>query len=207
MLGRSFLNLLGTAAVLGALVAAAMPLGLSAVDRTGVPIPCGTAMSPQNGVAAKEDLLNLDQHTLVGPVFTTSDYVGQCAEIIGQRRTIATAVAGGGMLILLTVFAAPYASGLAAALIASRRSRQAEHARPAEPVRHEPDHAPVGAQWVGYQVGAGMTQPILEKTLGEQVGSHDYAAVAAAALRGDGLGNARGAGGGIGQLYAVAGNG
>lgn len=203
MLGRSFLNLLGTAAVLGALVAAAMPLGLSAVDRTGAPIPCGTAMSPDYGVAAKEDLLNLDQFTLVGPVFATSDYTQQCAGIVGQRRMAAMSVAGGGMLLLLTVLAAPFA----AQAVASRRSRQAEHAGPAEPVRDEPNHAPVGAQWSGYQVGAGLTQPILEKTLGEQIGSHDYAAVAAAALQRDGVGDARRTGGGVGQLYAVAGNG
>lgn len=207
MLGRSFLNLVGTAAVLGALIAAAMPLGLSAVDRAGSPIPCGTALNPDYRVAAKEDLLNHDQFTLVGPVFATSDYKGQCAEIVGQRRMAAMSVAGGGILILLTVFTAPFAAQAAARVVASRRSRQAENAGPAEPVRDEPDHAPVGAQWSGYQVGAGLTQPILEKTLGEQIGSHDYAAVAAAALRRDGVGDPRSAGGGVGQLYAVAGNG
>lgn len=212
MLGRSILNLLGASAMLGAMVAVALPLGLNAVDRTGQPIPCGSAFSPDYEVAGKQDLLNLDQHTLAGPAFATSDYVVQCAGLVTNRRNVALSVGGGGAALLLTVFAVPYA----VRMVSSRRGRKAEYARPAEPVRDQSDHARMGAQWVTHQVGTGSTQPILEKSVGEQIGSNNYAArtrgadgvaAAAAALRRDGVGHAGGAGGGVGQFYAVAGNG
>lgn len=179
MFGRWFLKLLGVAAVLGALFAAAIPLGLTAVDRTGDPIPCGNALRPAYDIAAKQDLLNLDQHTLVGPTFAKSDYAQQCAERVGDRRTTAMWVAGAGVAVLLIVFAAPQL----VRAVSSRRGGQAQDARPSEPVGDQPNHARVGAQRLADQVGPGVTQPILEKTLGEQIGRDDYAAVAAAALR------------------------
>lgn len=203
MFGRSVLILLGVAAVLGSLVALAMPLGLTAVDRAGTPIPCGNGLAPADEIAAKQDLLNLDQHTLAGPAFATSDYVAQCAGLVSDRRTVALAVGGSGAALLLAVFAVPYAIDA----VRSRRRGQAQHPGAAEPVGYQPYQPGVGAQRVADQVGSGVTQPILEEPVGEQVGRYSYAAAAAAALRGDGSSDGGGAGRGERQFYAVAGNG
>jgi hypothetical protein len=203
MFGRSALNLVGAAAMLGALGALLVPLGLDAVDRAGQPIPCGSGVHPNYGVAGQQDRLNLDQHTLGGPGFMTSDYVEQCSALVGTRRTVAFLVAGAGGALLLAALAVP----LVAQTVCSRRRRQAQLPGPAEPVRNQPNHAGMGAERFAYEIGAGFTQPVLEKSIGEQVGRHGYAAMAAAALRGDGFGNAGRAGGGEGQFYAVAGHG
>lgn len=202
MFGRSVLNLLGVAAVLGSLVALTLPMGLTAVDRAGTPIPCGNGMAPGYETAAKQDQLNLDQHTLAGPAFATSDYVDQCAGLIRDRRTIAFAVGGSGAALLLVVFATPFAVNA----VRSRRRRQGQNPGAPEPVGYQPYQPGVGAQWGADQVGSGVTQPILEKSVGKQVGRHNYAAAAAAALRGDGLRDAGGTGRGERQFYAVAGN-
>lgn len=202
MFARPLVYLLGAAAVLGALIAAGMPLALSAVDRAGAPIPCGNAFRPAYGVAAQQDLLNLDQHTLGGPGYTKSDYTAQCAGLVGVRRAAALSVGGGGAALTLVVLVTPHL----ARVLASRRGRQAEHARPAEPVGDQPVHTPVGAQRFADDIGTGVTQPILEKSVGQQVGRHSYVAAAAVALGGDGISDSGRAGGGIGQFYAVAGN-
>lgn len=201
MFARSVLNLVGAAAMLGALGAALLPLGLNAVDRAGQPIPCGSGVNPNYEVAAQQDRLNLDQHTLAGPGFMASDYVEQCSALVTGRRTAAFTVAGAGGALVLMSFAGP----LIVRSLSSRRGRQAQHARAAEPVRYQPHHARVGAEGLAHEVGAGFTQPILEKSVGEQVGRHSYAAMAAAALRGDGFRDGRRPGGGEGQFYAVAG--
>lgn len=214
MIARPLVYLLGAAAVLGALIAAGMPLALSAVDRAGAPIPCGNGFRPAYGVAAQQDLLNLDQHTLGGPGYAESDYTAQCAGLVGARRAAALSVGGSGVALTLVAFATPH---LVRAL-ASRRRRQAEHPRPAEPVGDQPDHAGVGAQRFADDIGTGVTQPILEKSVGEQVGRHSYVTrtrgagsdavtAAAVALGGDGFGDSGRAGRGIGEFYAVAGNG
>lgn len=203
MFGRSVLNLVGAAAMLGALVAALLPLGLDAVDRAGQPIPCGSGAHADYGVAAQQDQLNLDQHTLAGPGFATSDYVEQCSALVGTRRSAVFSVAGAGGALILVAFAGP----LAVRVVGSRRSGQAQHASSSEPVRNQPDHAGMGAEWFSHDVGSGFTQPILEKSVGEQVGRNNYAAAAAAALRGDRFRHARRTGGGEGQFYAVAGHG
>lgn len=202
MFARSILNLLGTAAVLGALIAAAMPLALDAVDRAGQPIPCGNGIGPAYNAAAKLDLFNLDQYTLAGPGMAVSDYSEQCAGLVSARRAAALTVGGGGAALMLAAFGTPHLMRV----LASRRSRQAEHPGPAEPVGEQPGDARMAAQWFADEVGTGVTQPILEKSVGQQVGRHSYAAVAAAALGGDGSGHTGSAGGDVGQLYAVAGN-
>ena len=202
MFARSVLNLVGAAAMLGALGAALVPLGLNAVDRAGEPIPCGNGAHPNYQVAAQQDRLNLDQHTLAGPGYMASDYVEQCSEMVGARRSAAISVAGAGGALMIVGWAGPFL----AQSIRLRRGRQAQYPGAAEAVRNQPDHAGVGAQWFTDQVGAGFTQPVLEKPVGEQVGRHSYAAMAAAALRGDGFGNTRRAGGGEGQFYAIAGH-
>jgi hypothetical protein len=201
-------GLLGAAAMLGSVIALMLPLGLDVVDRTGAPIPCGTGMRPSYDVAAKQDLLNLDQHTLAGPAYATSDYAEQCEGLVTERRTAALSVGGGGAVLLLAVLAGPYA----VRALASRRDRQAQHARAAEPVGDQPDHAGVQAERFADDIPTGVTQPILEEPIGKQVGRHCNAAVAALALRGNdireaGFGNTGRAGGGIGQFYAIAGNG
>lgn len=206
MFGRSIVNLLGASAVLGALIAAAMPMGLNAVDRAGAPIPCGNGLRPSYEVAAKQDQLNLDQATLAGPAYVVSDYTAQCTALITERRTVAASVGGAGVALVLAGCCAPHVARRLSAVRASRRGRKAQHAGAAEAVRYQPHHAAVRAQRGADEVGAGITQPILEESVGKQVGRHSYAAVAAAALRGDGIGNTGGAGGGIGQFYAIAGH-
>ena len=202
MFARSVVNLVGAAAMLGALGALLMPLALNAVDRTGQPIACGNGARPDYRVAAQQDQLNLDQHTLAGPGFMASDYVEQCSAMVGTRRSAVFSVAGAGSALLLAGCAGP----LIARSIRLRHGRQTEHPGAAEPVRNQPHHAGVGAEWLTDDVGAGFTQPVLEKPVGEQVGRHSYAAMAAAALRGDGFGNARRSGRGEGHFYAIAGH-
>ncbi len=202
MFARSVINLVGAAAMLGALGATFIPLALNAVDRAGQPIPCGNGARPDYSVAAQQDQLNLDQHTLAGPGFMASDYVEQCSALVGTRRSAFFAVAGAGGVLLLAGTAGP----LIARSIRSRRGRQAQYPCSAEPVGNQPNHPGVGAQWGTHEVGAGFTQPVLEKPVGEQVGRHSYAAMAAAALRGDGFGNGGRTGRGEGHFYAVAGH-
>lgn len=202
MFGRSVLNLVGAAAVLGALGATLVPLALTAVDRTGQPIPCGNGARPDYSVAAQQDRLNLDQHTLAGPGFMASDYVEQCSAMVATRRAAVFSVAGAGGVLVLAGCAGP----VIVRSIQLRRGRQTQYAGAPEPVRNQPNHAGVGAEWFAHEVGTGFTQPVLEKPVGQQIGRHSYAAMAAAALRGDGFGNTRRAGGGEGQFYAVAGH-
>ena len=202
MFARSVVNLVGAAAMLGALGATLMPLALNAVDRAGQPIPCGNGARPDYSVAAQQDRLNLDQHTLAGPGFMASDYVEQCSAMVGERRTAFFAAAGAGGARLLVGTAGP----LLAQAIRPRRGRQAQNPGAAESVRNQPNHAGVGAEWLAHEDGAGFTQPVLEQPVGEQVGRHSYAAMAAAALRGDGFRNAGRTGRGEGQFYAVAGH-
>jgi hypothetical protein len=206
MFARSMVKmvgLLGAAAMLGAMIALTLRLGLDVVDRTGAPIPCGTGFHPFYDVAAKQDLLNLDQHTLAGPAYAMSDYAEQCEGLVTDRRTAALTVGGSGAVLLLAVLAGPFV----VRALASRRGRQAQYARAAEPVRDQPNHAGVQAERLADDVPAGVTQPILEEPVGKQVGRHRNAAAAALALRGNSFGDAGRAGGGVGQFYAIAGNG
>jgi hypothetical protein len=206
MFARSMVKmvgLLGAAAMLGAMIALTLPLGLAVVDRTGAPIPCGTGMTPSYDVAAQQDLLNLDQHTLAGPEYAMSDYAEQCEGLITDRRTAALTVGGSGAVLLLAVLAGPFA----VRALALRRGRQVQYARAAEPVRDQPHQAGMQAQRLADDIPTGVTQPILEEPISKQVGRHRNAAAAALALRGNSFGDAGRAGGGIGQFYAVASNG
>lgn len=105
------LRLLGAAAVLGSLLALAMPLSLGAVDRAGAPIACGTGFSADIGTAQRVDALNLSQHALGGPSFITTDYVGDCAALVGDRRWVAITVLALGAVILLGTVVDPLAAG------------------------------------------------------------------------------------------------
>jgi hypothetical protein len=104
VLARWFVALLGLAAILGATVSLAIPLALDVVDRTGVRIACGSGWQPDGGTARHEDTLNHQQHLLVGAQFIVSDYAGECAEKIVDRRQLAAGVgAFGGALALATL--------------------------------------------------------------------------------------------------------
>jgi|KBSSwiStaDraftv2_1062776.scaffolds.fasta_scaffold365036_2 hypothetical protein len=109
------LRLLGVAAVLGSLLALAMPLSLGAVDRAGTPITCGTGYSADIGTAQRVDQLNLSQHSLGGPSFITTDYVGECAALIADRRWVAITVLALGAVIVLGTVIDPLAAGAARA--------------------------------------------------------------------------------------------
>ncbi|MCV6976891.1 hypothetical protein [Mycobacterium bourgelatii] len=107
------LGIIGAAAVLAALLVLPLPLSLQAVDRTGLPIACGTAFHPDYDFAAREDALNKDLHSSFGAFYVPSDYENQCAAIVATRRGIAYSVlVGGGVLLgaafLLSLHAAGY---------------------------------------------------------------------------------------------------
>jgi hypothetical protein len=105
VLARWFVALLGLAAVLGATVSLAMPLALDVADRTGIRIACGSGWQPDGGTARHEDTLNHQQHLLVGAQFVVSNYAGDCAEKIVDRRKLAAGVgAFGAVLALGTLF-------------------------------------------------------------------------------------------------------
>lgn len=197
---RSGATVLGSAAVLGALVALSMAVGLEAVDRSGAPIPCGDGFSPDFEVAAKVDRLNFDQNILSGPQFETSDYAEQCDGLIGTRRTVAATVALGGAVLLGSVASAPLLGRL-------RRGGQADSTSPAEPAGDQPDHARVYAEWIADDVGTGITQPILEQPVGEQIGRDRHPSISAVARSLDRLRDRGGPGSGESELYAVSGQG
>ena len=80
-----------------------------------------------------------------------------------------------------------------------------ESTRAAEPVGDQPDHAGVGAQRVADDIGTGVTEPILEEPIGEQVGRHGDASIRAAAQSLDRSGDGGRTGGGVREFYAIAG--
>ena len=105
---RWFAALAGLAAVLGAMVSLSMPMALLVVDRTGVPIACGTGWHSDGETARHEDSLNHQQHLLVGSQFVVSDYAGECTQRVVNRRWLAAGVAGFGTALTLGAFLAPY---------------------------------------------------------------------------------------------------
>lgn len=129
---RSSLQLVGLAAMLGALIALGVPVALGSVDRAGLPIACGTGWHSDVTTAGRVDALNGQQHTLAGPAFVTSDYVGECTALIADRRRLATTVSALGAVLVLATIVNPFA-------LAGARSR----------ARREPD-------WV-----SARTSPIL----------------------------------------------
>lgn len=197
---RSGATLLGAAAIFGALAALSTAVTLDAVDRNGTPIPCGYGFRPDVDVAAKVDRLNFDQNILGGPQFETSDYAEQCDGLIDTRRTVAAFVALGGAALLGVVSGAPYVGRL-------RRGRQPEHAGPAEAAGDQAHHARMDAEWIADDIGAGVTQPILEEPVGEQVGRDRHPSIRAVARSLDRLGDGGGPGSGESKFYAVSGQG
>ncbi len=104
-------QVLGAAAMLGAFLALCVPLSLRVVDRAGQPIACGTGLQPDTSVARYVDTLNAQLRAQGGAAFVASDYVGECAALIGDRRAVAGTVAGVGAAVLLTALTAPAAVG------------------------------------------------------------------------------------------------
>ena len=104
------LRLLGAAAVLGALLALFLPLQLGAVDRGGFRIGCGTGWGADASVAQRMDALNAQQRALAGPAFVASDYAGECAALVADRRVAALAVAAVGLVVLLSTVVEPVAA-------------------------------------------------------------------------------------------------
>ncbi|BBZ35160.1 hypothetical protein [Mycolicibacterium confluentis] len=104
------LRLLGAAAVLGALLALFLPLQLGAVDRGGFRIGCGTGWGADASVAQRMDALNAQQRALAGPAFVASDYAGECAALVADRRVAALAVAAAGLVVLLSTVVEPVAA-------------------------------------------------------------------------------------------------
>jgi hypothetical protein len=109
VLVRWFVALLGLAAILGAVVSLAIPLALDVVDRTGVRIACGSGWQPDGGTARHEDTLNHQQHLLVGAQFVVSNYAGECAEKIVDRRNLAAGVGAFGAVLALGTLLVFYA--------------------------------------------------------------------------------------------------
>lgn len=103
-----FVALAGMAAVLGALVSLMMPVALHVVDRTGVPIACGSGWHADTDTARHEDSLNHQHHQLVGAQFVVTDYAGECATKVSDRRWLTAGVAGAGTALLLGALLAPY---------------------------------------------------------------------------------------------------
>lgn len=103
MIARS-LTVVGAAAVVGALLAFAMPMRLYFVDRAGVPIPCGTGFGPRYEVAREQDQLNLAEYDSGGAMFVVSNYAEQCEALVSDRRAIAAPVVVAGVGTVLTAF-------------------------------------------------------------------------------------------------------
>lgn len=108
---RSGWQLIGAAAVLGAFLALCVPLGLSVVDRAGQPIACGSGLTPNVAIAQHVDTLNRRLHVENGPGFVATNYAGDCAELIADRRSVSLAVGGIGAAILLATLVAPAVAG------------------------------------------------------------------------------------------------
>ncbi len=98
---RKLSGLGGLAVLLGALISLYFPLALGVVDRTGTPIACGTGLHPDPAAAKHEDSLNHQDHTLVSSQYIVSDYSGECAQLISERRWMAAGVGGVGALLVL----------------------------------------------------------------------------------------------------------
>lgn len=133
---------LGVAAVVGALIALTMPVSLGAAARSGSPIACGTALSPDLTTARHEDSLNRQLIQFAGPRYHPSHYADECDAIIALKRRAGMPVAALGGLVIAVVLAADV---LAAGLLGRRRAAPglATAARlgfPATPVGHGGAH-------------------------------------------------------------------
>ncbi|MGJ6123390.1 hypothetical protein QN239_12525 [Mycolicibacterium sp. Y3] len=103
---KSGARLVAGAGVLGALVAMAQPLTLSAVDYGGVQITCGTGYVPDISVAARLDRINVDQHNLATSRLIVTDYVGQCQQVVHCRWGASAAAGVVGLGVMAAMAAA-----------------------------------------------------------------------------------------------------
>lgn len=108
---RATLRVIGASAVLGALLALCLPLQLGAVDRGGNPIGCGRGLAADTVMARRIDAVNQQQRAQAGPAFVASDYAGECAAAVADRRWVAMGVAATGVVILLGTLIDPLAGG------------------------------------------------------------------------------------------------
>jgi hypothetical protein len=111
---RRMSGLVGLAVVLGALISLCMPLALGVVARNGTPIACGTGLHPDQSVARHEDSLNHQEHHLVSTQYILSNYIGECGQLISERRRLAAGVGGLGTVLI--------AAGVLGVVRMSRRS-------------------------------------------------------------------------------------
>ena len=107
---RWWLVPLGVAAMFGAIFALNMPVSLSAADRTGSSISCGSPLREDLGAARHEDSLNQQLVDMVGPQYHPTDYAGECQSVIALKWRVALPVAALGALVLAMVAAADVVS-------------------------------------------------------------------------------------------------
>jgi hypothetical protein len=107
---RWWLVPVGAAAVFGAIIALTMPMNLSAADRTGSAITCGTALRADLTTAQHEDSLNRQLADMVGPRYHPTDYAGECRSEIATKWRVALPVAALGGLVIAMVAAADVVS-------------------------------------------------------------------------------------------------
>ena len=101
---RWVFGVVGAAAVLGALFGLTLPLSLQVVDRSGLPIACGTGFHPDHYRATREDAANQELHDSFGAPYEPSDYTAQCDAIVSTRRSISVSVIAFGGALLGTTF-------------------------------------------------------------------------------------------------------
>ena len=101
---------LGVAAMFGAVIALNMPVSLSAADRTGSAIACGSPLSEDLSTARHEDALNKQLVDMVGPQYHATDYAGECQSVIALKWRVALPVAALGGLVIAMVAAADVVS-------------------------------------------------------------------------------------------------
>ena len=107
---RWWLVPLGVAAMFGAIIALNMPVSLSAADRTGSAITCGSPLREDLSTARHEDSLNQQLNVLVGPQYHPSDYASECESLIALKWRVALPVASLGGLVIAMVLAADVVS-------------------------------------------------------------------------------------------------
>lgn len=136
---RWVLGVLGTAAVLGSLFGLTLPLSLHVVDRSGSPIPCGTAFHPDQRRAAREDAVNQELHNSFGAPYESSDYGTQCDALVSGRRGITAHVMVVGIALLgITCLVGLSAGG--PAVFTPRNSRRLTP-------RHDPEPAQLAIRY------------------------------------------------------------
>lgn len=101
---------LGVAAMFGAIIALTMPMNLSAADRSGSAITCGSPLREDLSTARHEDNLNKQLVEMVGPQYHPTDYATECRSLIALKWRVALPVASLGGLVIAMVLAADVVS-------------------------------------------------------------------------------------------------